>query len=96
MSAISETKISAMSLPRRFTSPFAPLNPEGPLPPGVTEVSVVKAYKNMGFKPKQVLFTLKVKQFKETSATRLRRALNRPGARGAREEKHIPPFHYAI
>ena len=50
----------------------------------------------MGFKPKQVLFALKIRQFKETSATRLRRALDRPDARRERGEKHIPPYHYAI
>jgi hypothetical protein len=80
---------------RDFSSPYAPLTPDGPLPPGVTEAAVVNAYKSFDLRPKRVLATLNIKHFKETPARRLRKALNQAEGRLSRRGVR-PPFHNAL
>ncbi len=79
---------------------YAPFDPNGPLPPGVTADHVTVAYRSMDLRPKLVLYSLDIKSFTGLPATRLRRALDNPAARRERTGTHIerqrPSFHDAL
>lgn len=85
---------------RRFSSFYTPLVPDGPLPPGLTDLAVANAYRSQGFRPKKVLLSLGIRQFSEVPAARLRRALDHAEARAKRgdrrSEKYRPPFYEAL
>ena len=79
---------------------FAPFDPDGPLPPGVTAENVALAYRSMDLRPKLVLYSLDIKSFTGLPAPRLRRALDHPAARrertGGHGERQRPAFHDAL
>ncbi len=85
-----------------IVSPFAPLNPDGPLAPGVTEAIVSSAYRAFrpDLRPKQVLASLNIRPGLEQASRVLRRALDRPdaraGERDAPEESGRPPLFLAL
>ena len=92
---------SSISPERVFTSPYAPLSPEGPLPPRLTEEAVANAYKKWkaGIHPKRVLFNLKIKHFTEPTTKRLRRAVDKIENRRTRktgDNTILPAFHEAL
>lgn len=80
--------------------PFAPFDPAGALPPGVTAEHVALAYRSMDLRPKLVLYSLDIKSFTGLPATRLRRALDNPAARrertGGHHERQRPSFHDSL
>jgi hypothetical protein len=81
-----------------FFSPYAPLNPEGPLPPGLDERVVANAYKATRVLPKRVLVELGIRRYTETAAVRLRKALDNPAARArlSSPASRVKPLHQAI
>ncbi len=80
-----------------LTSPFAPLTPDGPLAPAVTETIVSEAFRSVGLRPKLVLLTLDIKTFVGSPAARLRRAMDKPAARRERHgERERPALHDAL
>lgn len=90
---------SSKSSERTFVSPYAPLFPEGPLPPGLTETSVASIYRNQGIHPKRVLLNLKIKDFTEPTTRRLRRAVDKPEYRRIRksgDKTILPELHNAL
>jgi hypothetical protein len=85
-----------------LSSPYAPLTPDGPLPPALTEAIVSSAYR--AFRPdlraKQVLATLGIRPGLEQASRALRRAVDRPEVRaaeeGAPEATARPPLFLAL
>lgn len=85
-----------------LTSPYAPVVPDGPLPPSVTETLVSSAYR--AFRPdlraKHVLATLGIRPGLEQANRVLRRALDRPEARAgdndAPDSVVRPPLFLAL
>ena len=79
---------------------FAPFDPTGPLPPGVTAEQVALVYRSMDLRPKLVLYSLDIKSFTGLPAVRLRRALDTPAARrersGEQGGRQRPSFHDAL
>lgn len=84
------------------SSPYAPVTADGPLPPAVSEAIVSSAYR--AFRPdlraKQVLSTLGIRPGLEQASRVLRRAVDRPDARGgetgAPEATARPPLYLAL
>jgi hypothetical protein len=90
-----------ISLPeRRFTSQYAPLAPDGPLAPGVSEGIAVNAYRHWGLRAKKVLSMMGIHRGTESAGRRLRGALDKPECREGRNEgpkrTHRPPFYIAL
>ena len=86
---------------RRFTSDCAPLNPDGSLPPGISERVTAESYRRFGLRAKKVLLSMGIRLRGEPAAPRLRRALDNPDNRRDRHDhpnpqKHRPAFHYAL
>jgi hypothetical protein len=82
--------MSDSSAPRShgaLSSPYAPVVPDGPLPPALSETLVSRAYR--AFRPdlraKHLLATLGIKPGQEQANRVLRRAVDRPEARAARD-----------
>jgi hypothetical protein len=88
---------SLIAPPKRFTSTYAPLTPDGPLPPGVSEDTVTAAYRSVQLRPKLALITMGIKTFIGSPTSRLRQAVDRPDARRERRgDRHRPSFHEAL
>lgn len=82
-------------------APFAPLDPSGKLPPGVSADLVGRVYRQYrkDLSPKKVLATLGVTAGLTGRAEQLRAALDDPAARAAltaRDEIVRPAFHEAV
>ncbi len=81
------------------SSKYAPLAPDGPLPPAVREDTVADAYRKMDLKPKRVLFSLGISRFGGTASQRLRQAVDRASSRKGRDtggDNRRPVFHNAL
>jgi hypothetical protein len=78
----------APQAPVSLSSPYAPITPDGPLPPALTEAIVSSAYR--AFRPdlraKHVLATLGIKPGQEQANRVLRRALDRPESRAGESD----------
>jgi hypothetical protein len=74
--------------PTSLSSPYAPITPDGPLPPALSEAIVSSAYR--AFRPdlraKHVLATLGIRPGQEQANRVLRRALDRPDARAGQND----------
>ncbi|MGE5359739.1 MAG: hypothetical protein ACM3NQ_12045 [Bacteroidales bacterium] len=85
-----------------LVSTYAPLSPDGPLPPAVTEAMVSSAYRALrpDLRAKQVLATLGIRPGLEQASRVLRRALDRADARegdqDAPESSARPPLYLAL
>ena len=85
-----------------MTSEFAPLHPNGPLPPGVTDAIIADAYRKLrpDLKPKKILRLLghRISTIASTDALRqrLRKTLDDRRARQQPLADDVPPFHEVI
>ncbi len=85
-----------------LVSTYAPLTPDGPLPPSVTESMISSAYRAVrpDLRAKQVLATLGIRPGLEQANRVLRRALDRPDARAGNadrpEASERPPLYLAL
>ena len=83
-----------------FTSPYAPLNPSGPLPPGLSAEVVKRAFRKYHLPPKSVLSLLGIRTYGPSPEKQLRRALDDPAYRARLFEpevaRRVPPLHIAL
>lgn len=85
-----------LNLPSTVCSPFAPISPDGPLPPGLDARTVSGVFHSLGVPPKKVLGLFGVHRYVGTAAARLRRVLDDPDARMRcfeHNDRPLGPFH---
>ena len=82
---------------RVYTSAYAPLDPDGPLPPGLDERLIANAYKATGVWPKRVLVELGIRKYRDTAAIYLRKALDDYHNRAwLLTSKQVKPLHLVL
>src|SRR5712691_10030854 len=76
MSALLHNMEESMLSERQFLSTYAPLQYDGPLPPGLNESTIKAVFRKFGFHPKRVLTVVGIRHFAGPPEKRLRKALD--------------------